>query len=425
MERRAHLRSTAARCSLSLAIAAGMAALSACSTDGYQGAVRQTEALQVDTVYLQRLDTFLADPGNFPYDPMEPLPGTDHWTALPVRAGPEIVIAADALANGRSYAEEMNSSAYMVWHDGRMADQWFAAGVDAATPLVSKSLSKPLTAITVGRAMALGHIRSLDQPISDFIPMAAGTDKADITVRHLLDMRSGMHDQSYSRDPASPFNLAYLGLDHGREIIENYPMLYEPGSTYSYANAPSDLVAMVIEGATGLRYGQFVSEHVLKPLGAQGGRIWVNREGGLAHSGCCTYLPAETFLRFAILLIEEGEWDGVRLLPEGFVNEMRLGTPQNPSFGLGVWLGEPYRHRRSFAAEGQPSPLVLHSEPFIDPELFMFDGNSNQLVAISPRHNLIVLRMGPTPPPPGADRREWDNAYLPNTLIRGLLPEGD
>lgn len=425
MARVAHRRSRATGLGMFLVLASGTASLSACATAGYEDAAAETAAPQADSVYLERLETFLADPGNFPYAPMEPIQGTDHWQALPVHAAPETVIAADALADARAYAAQMNSSAYMVWHGGRIADQWFAQGVDAATPLVSKSLSKPLTAIVVGRAMALGYIRSLDQPISDFIPLAAGTDKADITVRHLLDMRSGMHDQSYSRDPASPFNLAYLGLDHGREIIENYPMLYEPGSTYSYANAPSDLVAMVIEGASGLRYGEFVSEHVLKPLGAQGGRIWVNQAGGLAHSGCCAYLPADTFLRFAVLLIRDGEWEGVRLLPEGFVGEMRRGTPQNPSFGLGVWLGEPYRHRRSFAAEGQPSPLVLHSEPFLDPELYMFDGNSNQVVAISPRHDLIVLRMGPTPPAPGPERREWDNAFLPNTLIRGLFSEGN
>lgn len=403
----------------------GVASLSACSTVGYENEVARGDFVPADIVYLQRFEAFQTNPGNFPYSPMEPMPGTERWSPIPAHTGPHAPIASDVLVQARAYAQEMGSSAYMVWHDGRLVDQWFAQGVDVSTPLVSKSLSKPLTAIAVGRAMELGFIASLDQPISDFIPMASGSDKARIAIRHLIDMRSGMHDQSYSNDPESPFNTAYLGLDHGREIIENYPMLYEPGSTYSYANAPSDLVAMVIEGATEQRYGEFVSEHVLKPIGAQGGRIWVNQEGGLAHSGCCAYLPAETFLRFAILLIEDGQWQGKRLLPEGYVEEMRQGTPQNPNFGLGVWIGEPYKERRSFAAEGQPSPLVWHSEPFLDPALYMFDGNANQVVAISPRHNFIVLRMGPNPPRASDTQREWDSAFLPNTLTRGLLGESD
>ncbi len=404
-----------------------MAALAACSSVGETAIQPEANAQPVhaNPEYLQRLETFWSNPGNYAYDPMEPMIGAQDWQALELMAAPESRIHADALSEARSYAQEMNSSAYMVWHDGQLVDQWFAPGVDVTTPLVSKSLSKPLATLAVARAIELGFIQSLDQPMADFVPMAVGTDKADIAIRYLLDMRSGMHDQDYSQDPESPFNLAYIGLDHGRHIIDDYPMLYEPGSTYSYANAPSDAVAMVIEGATGQRYGEFVSEQILQPLGAQGGRIWVNQEGGLAHSGCCAYLPAETFLRFAVLLRQDGNWDGERFLPEGFVEEMRQGTPQNPNFGLGVWIGEPYKERRSFAAESQPSPRVLHSEPFLDAELYMFDGNSNQVVAISPQHNLIVLRMGPTPPAPSDTQAEWDNSYLPNTLIRGLLPQAD
>jgi hypothetical protein len=99
---------------------------------------------------------------------------------------------------------------------------------------------------------------------------------------------------------------------------------------------------------------------------------------------------------------------------------MRQGTPQNPNFGLGIWLGEPYHQRRGFGAPGMPGPQVLHSAPYLDPDLFLFDGNSNQTVQVSPRHRLIVLRLGPTPPAPAPGQAEWDNAYLPNLLIRAI-----
>jgi CubicO group peptidase (beta-lactamase class C family) len=290
--------------------------------------------------------------------------------------------------------------------------------VTARTQLVSKSLSKPLTAIAVGRAIRLGFIRSLDQPIAEFLPELAGTQKGRILVRHLLDMRSGMLDQGFSPDPQHPLNRCYLDTDHGRCITQTYPMVAEPGTRYSYANAPSDLVALVLERATHQRFGDFVSREVLSPIGALGGEIWVDRPGGLAHSGCCTYLPAETWLRMAVLLLDDGTWQGRRLLPRGYVSEMRKGTEQNPNFGLSVWLGEPYRQRRGFGAPGTAGPQVLHSEPYLDPNMFLFDGNNNQTVHISPRHRLIVLRMGATPPA----SPEWDNAYLPNLLIRGLKP---
>jgi CubicO group peptidase (beta-lactamase class C family) len=271
-------------------------------------------------------------------------------------------------------------------------------------------------AIVVGRAIALGKIKSLDQPLAELIQELRGTQKGRIKVRHLLDMRSGMLDQGFSPDPNHPLNRCYLSTDHGKCIVDDYPMVAEPGTRYSYANAPSDMVALVIERATGMRFAEFVSREVLSRIGAVGGEIWVGRPGGLAHSGCCTFMPAESWLRFSILLIHDGKWDGRRLLPKGYVGEMRKGTEQNPSFGLGIWLGEPYRQRRGFGAPGTAGPQVLHSGPYLDPDLYLFDGNNNQTVYISPRNRLIILRMGPTPPA----SPEWDNSVLPNLLIRGL-----
>jgi CubicO group peptidase (beta-lactamase class C family) len=349
---------------------------------------------------------------------MEPIAPTIKWQPIPDTAPQHSAIDPAALEQARSYAAAARSSALIVWRAGRIETQWYAPGVGPSTPLVSKSLSKPLTAIAIGRAIKLGKIASLDQSIADFIPELRGTQKGRILVRHLLDMRSGMLDQGFSTDPQHPLNRGYLDPDHGRRIVEDYPMIAEPGTRYSYANAPSDLIAMVIERATGRRYAEFISTEVIRPLGAQGGEIWVDRKGGLAHSGCCTLMPAETWLRLAVLLLDDGMWNGKRLLPKGYVAQMRKGTAQNPSYGLGIWLGEPYRQRRGFGAPGMPGPQVLHSEPYLDPDLFLFDGNSNQTVQISPRNRLIVLRMGPTPPA----SPEWDNAVLPNLLIRGLKP---
>lgn len=373
-----------------------------------------------EAIYRARLAVFLKDPGNLPYEPTEPLRGTTRWKPLPTVPAARSGISADALEKARAYAAMMNSSAFMVWRNGRVVSQWYAPGVTEKTPITSKSLSKPLTAIAVGRALALGRIRSIDQSIADFIPRAKGTEKEKITIRYLLDMRSGMLDQGFSTDPDHPYNRALLHPDFGEKIIDIYPVPHPVGKHYSYANAPSDLVAMVIEGATGMRYGDFITREVLQPLGAQGGTMWVGKPGGLAHAGCCATMPADTYLRFAVLLIDDGIWQGKRLLPKGYVAEMRKSTAENPNFGLGIWLGEPYRQRRPFGAPGMLGPHVLHSEPFLDPDLFMFDGNSNQQVAISPKHRLIVLRVGATPPAPKDGSPEWDNAFLPNTLIRGI-----
>lgn len=414
-----------------LALVAAAASASALAGEAAGPAVappHATEALhspplppaEAERIYRERLQSFLSDYANFRYDPMVPLRGATTLTPLPRAKRSQRTISAKSLDAARNYAEAMDSDAFIVWRNGKVEAEWYGNGHDAKSELVSKSLSKPLIALAVGRAIALGHIRSVDQSIADFVPMVRGTDKEAITVRYLLDMRSGLLDQGFSTDPKHPLNTAYLGTDHGTSIVREYPMTRVPGRTYSYANATADLVALVIEGATGQRFEDFVGDALLAPIGASGGRIWLNRPGGLAHSGCCQMLPADTFLRLAILMQQDGTWNGERLLPRGYVNQMRAGTPANPNYGMGVWLGEPWQERRGFGAPGTAGPKVLHSEPFVDPDLYLFDGNSNQIVAISPRNNLIVLRMGPNPPKPDAEHPEWDNAYLANTLMRGI-----
>jgi CubicO group peptidase (beta-lactamase class C family) len=183
------------------------------------------------------------------------------------------------------------------------------------------------------------------------------------------------------------------------------------------------MVAVLSERATGRRYAEFLSREVVQPLGGLGGEVWVNREGGVAHSGCCLMLPPETWVRLAVLLLQDGVWDGKRLLPSGYVAQMRTATRENPYYGLGVYVAGRYVERRGFAnPEREPEARrVLHSEPYLADDLFMFDGNANQVVYIVPSARLVILRVGEAPP--RAPGREWDNAALPNLLLRGLRPE--
>ena len=218
-------------------------------------------------------------------------------------------------------------------------------------------------------------------------------------------------------------NRAYLHPRHEQIIIHDYPVVDEPGTRYEYNNATSELVAVLIERATGVRYGEWLSREVLQRIGSPGGTIWVNRPGGTAHSGCCLMLPAEAWLRLGVLLLQDGVWEGKRLLPAGYVQAMRTPTAENPYYGLGVYVAGRYIARRGFAnpARDTEARRVLHSEPYLADDVFLFDGNSNQVVFIIPSRRLVVLRVGDNPPR-GAGG-EWDNSALPNLLIRGL-PQG-
>ena len=373
-----------------------------------------TALAATEDIFMARVNEMVAGRGEYKsYEPREAVPGAKP-ASLPAAGRP--TIAADALKSARAYAARNNSSSYIVWRNGKIEDEAYFGKTTATTPIISKSLAKPITALAIGRALMLGKIKSLDQPVADFITEWKGKPQAAMRVRHLLDMRSGLLAQGFDPKPDNVWNRAYLDPDHGGYIVEKYPLTDAPGSIYEYSNATSELVALVIERATGRRYAEFVGTEILKPIGAPGGEVWVNRPGGLAHSGCCTMLPAQSWLRMAILVMQDGKWNGRALLPAGYVTAMKTGTAQNPHYGLGLWLAGPYVERRGFANPARKLSATLHSEPYLARDLVLFDGNANQVVYIIPSAKLIVLRTGDTPP----KSPEWDNSVLPNTLLRGI-----
>lgn len=375
---------------------------------------------EAERIYRERHRAMLANPLGeaASYEPLEAVPGAPALQPLPLATPQSRGLDPGVLAEARAVAAAANSSAFLVWRRGALVEASYFGDATRETPLVSRSLAKPLTAVAIGRAIALGHIASLDQPVADFIPEWKGTPKAAMKVRHLLDMRSGLLAQGFSPEPGDPWSRAYLHPAHERIIVEEYPLTDPPGSVYEYANVTSELVALVIERASGRRYAEFIGREVLAPIGAAGGEVWVSRAGGLAHSGCCILLPAETWIRLALLLKDDGVANGRRLLPEGYVAEMRKGTEQNPHYGLGVWVAGPYVARRGFANPNRAAPKVLHSEPYLAADTFLFDGNANQVVYVVPSADLVVLRMGGPPP----KQPEWDNALFLNRILRGLAP---
>jgi CubicO group peptidase (beta-lactamase class C family) len=378
-----------------------------------------------EALYLERFNKQAAGQRNTAgeaYDPQEPVPGAKDWTPLPAAAPSERTISDTALKAATDYAAVANSDAFIVWRKGKIEAEAYFGGNSREGAIISRSLAKPVTAVAVGRAIMLGKIASLDQPVADFVPEWKGdARRAKILVRHLLDMRTGFLPQAFAPDPADILNRAYLHPRHDEIIVKEYPVIDEPGSRYEYNNATSEMVAVLIERATGRRYAEFMATEIWQKLGALGGTVWVNRAGGMAHSGCCLMIPAESILRLGILVLQDGIWNGQRLLPEGYVKEMLTPTRENPYYGLGVYVAGRYTERRGAANPERKVPGTLHSEPYAAADLVLFDGNANQVVYIVPSQQLVVLRTGNSPP--RSKEKEWDNAYLPNVLIRGIVKD--
>ncbi len=353
------------------------------------------------------------------YEPTEPVAGA-HFEFINTAPAVEHTIPEAVLEQARAYAGQNRSSSLLVWHKGKLqlASYW---GGRRDTLVNSRSLHKMLGGLVIGAAIQDGFIKSLDDSVADYIPEWRNTPKAKATIRNVLQMSSGL---MWFRG-GGPYSLAsrrYLD-PHWDELIANsIPQEFEPGSAYDYSDITADLMPLIIEGATKKRYADYLSDAIIKPIGAAGGNIWVNRPGGKPHGGCCLMLPPETWLRVGLLVLNGGKVGDRQLLPEWWTTEMRKPSPNNPHFGLMTWLGQPYTQRRLYHRPDSPNnanprPGAFASEPYLADDLFLFDGMNGQIVYMIPSQDLVIVRTGLRPPP---GQPEWDNAKLPNMILRGL-----
>ncbi len=387
------------------------AAFAACSSPTTAQYSAEEEA-----VYLERYDAFFNAGGNGlnAYDTLAPLIGASPIVELPT--ADRGTVPQSAIDQAIAYAGERNSSALIIWHKGAVISETYFGDFDRDALVISRSLAKPLSTVAVGRALQKGLIETIDQPAANYFSEWKGDDRSKIQIRHLMDMRTGLLPQGFAQGPESILNRAYMHPRHDEVILNDYPLVDEPGKRYEYANANSELIAPLIKRATGLAYEDWISQEVLTPLGARGGEVWLNREGGTAHSGCCALLPAETYLRLAILYLQDGVWNGERLLPEGFSQDVKTPTPQNPWTGMGAYVAGPFTDGRGAMNPESEFGKTFHSEPYLADDLFLFDGNGHQVAYIIPSADLIIVRTGSRPD----EGLEWDNAKLPNLFLSNM-----
>ena len=142
----------------------------------------------------------------------------------------------------------------------------------------------------------------------------------------------------------------------------------------------------------------------------------LDRIGGNPLTFCCFRTAPSDWVRVGHLLLNDGVLpSGERVLPEGWVAQITMPSDANAQFGLHLWLGTPWKERRILAENLPGAPTHYHSAPFAADDLFFMEGGGWHRLWIVPSLQLVILRMGNMP------KRDVDEAYVPNTIIRGIL----
>ncbi|CAN7424946.1 serine hydrolase domain-containing protein [Variovorax paradoxus] len=321
-----------------------------------------------------------------------PDPATQPWPmgdVLPGDAPPaEVDMAKVTRAVDAAFAvPEAYTSALVVTHKGRIVAERYMSGIGPATPLESWSMGKSVVATMMGVLIKQG-VYKLDQPAP--IPEWQGADDArqQIKISDILQMSSGLRikapdDPDFDPNGTYPDHIYYYT---GRINAFNYaatrPQQWPPGAVGRYRNTDPVLANYLVRLAVEKRgedYLSFPQRVLFDKIGIRSMVIETDPYGNFLTQGY-DFMSARDWARLGNLYLQDGMWNGERILPEGFVNFVSSVAPawaadKRPIYGGFFWIN------------GMGSLAVPASA-------YYMLGAGGQFVLVVPSHDLVVVRIG-------------------------------
>ena len=269
--------------------------------------------------------------------------------------------------------KDLGTVAYVIIKNDSIWFEKYYDGYDENSKSNSFSMAKSYVSAMLGKAIMQGHIKSLDQPVCDFLPAFCDEKASKMTVGDLSSMSSGTNwDEAYY----SPFSIttrAYFDDDIAK-VMNGLKVVREPGQAFKYASGDTQMLAMVIEKATGKKLYAYLEESFWKPLGSENQTLWQldSEAHDLVKAYCCIASNAKDFARLGKLYKDHGKWNGQQVLDSTFIAKSVIPRfKESPQYGYGWWL-----------------------KTMGDKSFFMMRGHLGQYVIVEPEDNVIIVRLG-------------------------------
>jgi CubicO group peptidase (beta-lactamase class C family) len=307
----------------------------------------------------------------------------------------EETIPADRRAQLDRFLDDNDTVAFLVIRrDTLLLERYYRGHRDTSLSL-SFSISKSLLSILVGCAIDDGYIGSVIQPVTDYVPELKPNGFDEVTLRHLLQMTSGME---YAEDE-NPFGLQarfYYG-ENLEEMLLELKLSHAPGRYFEYKSGENQLLALILSRALpSMTITEYTQERIWEPLGMEYDGLWsVDHEpGGLEKTFCCLAARARDYAKMGRLYLNGGNWNGVQIVSSDWVREStRLDVSEGSSaeYQYQWWLPDAYGTD------------------------FMAVGLLGQYVYVSPEHEVILVRLGKSEG--GLERSQWEE------FLAGIVAE--
>jgi CubicO group peptidase (beta-lactamase class C family) len=270
------------------------------------------------------------------------------------------------------FLEHHKTVAFLVIRNDSMIYEKYFDGFTRESIYPAFSVAKSFVSALVGIAIAEGKIRSVDQPITDFLPELKDPRFRNVTLKHLLEMRSGISFVEGYGNPFGTMAKFYYGLD-----LKKYTLALKikdnPDKYYKSAN--TQLLAMALERVTGKTLSEYFEEKIWQPMGAEFPASWSidSRSDRQIKAFCCINARAIDFAKFGQLYLDHGKTGKDTIIPPSWVSEsLTIRTDSRDSEGF------PYAYHWRVTKEGD----------------FFAKGILGQYIYVCPEKKVVIVRFG-------------------------------
>ena len=287
--------------------------------------------------------------------------------------------------------------AVVVMANGKLAAERYAPGYDKDTRFVSWSMAKTVTGVLIGMLVSDGLL-ALDKPAPVPLWQRPGDPRAEITLRHLLQMRSGLRHTEAGDPPYESSEVRMLFLD-GRDNMARWaseqPLEAEPGKMFEYSSNTSVILADIAARALTASdkpearrkaVADYLQQRLFGPLGMTSMVPEFDASGTLV-GGSLMHATARDWAKLGEMLRLKGRAPGgEQLVPQRWVEAMVTPSPASPHYGFQTWL-----NREVPGSEPSEHPLFPDRAP---KSLFSLIGHMGQYVLVSPEQRVTLVRLG-------------------------------
>ena len=270
------------------------------------------------------------------------------------------------------FIERTYTNALLVMKDGKIVSEIYRNNTNPATRFMAFSMTKSVTSILIGCALAEKRIRSLDDPITQYLPELKTGAYDGVSIKQILQMRSGV-DYEERYDFGNPGTAA---RNHELALVKNVVRFADvaksvkrkqaPGVAWQYKTLDTAVLGWLLERVSGgSTVAAYTAQRLWEPLGAEADAYYIMDGGpgiGREFSGAGLNATLRDFARVGLMVLNGGEANGKRIVSKEWIAESTRPTAQQagePGYGYQWWMAE---RPGSFAAIGLQGQYI-----YIDP----------------------------------------------------------